>query len=257
MIIHRHFSLFITLIEREIRARYIGSLGGISWALVHPLVLLGLYTLLFRTIFQVRLPGNISFVEFVAVALWPWMAFQEGVQRGAQAVRAHASLVRKVAFPHELLVIAAVVATFVVHMLGFLFVLALLHLFGSGVEATGLPLALVGVAALLVLAIAAGLLLSAVEVFAPDVEQFLPLVFMALFYSTPILYPISIIPEWLRAILVWNPMYYLVGPIRTGILEGMILPNLATWTAWAVIPMLLVVCLNIFRRLSPHFEDFL
>lgn len=256
----RHRWLFLALIEREIRNRYVGSLAGLFWVLVHPLVLLGVYAVLFRTIFRVQLPGDQLFVSFVAVALWPWLAFQESVQRGAQAVQAHGSLVRKVAFPHELLVVSAVAATFVVHMLGFALVLLVLSLFGGGLSWAGVPQVLAALVALFVLALGCGLALGALQVFLPDVEQFLGPAFMVLFYATPVLYPLSLAPEWLQAVLAWNPMRYLIEPIRAGLLSGAALPPWPTWSVWllwlAVLP-LLMGALALFRRLSPHFEDFL
>lgn len=252
----RHRWLFLALIEREIRNRYVGSIAGLFWVLVHPLVLLGVYAVLFLTIFRVKLPGDQLFVTFVAVALWPWLAFQESVQRGAQAVRAHGSLVRKVAFPHELLVLSAVAATFVVHMLGFVLVLLILSLFG-GLAWAGVPQVLLALIVLFALALGCGLALGALQVFVPDVEQFLGPAFMVLFYATPVLYPLSMAPDWLQAVLAWNPMRYLIEPIRAGLLSGQVLPPWQVGALWLGVLPLLIGSLRLFRRLSCHFEDFL
>ena len=253
----RHRWLFLALIEREIRNRYVGSLAGLFWALVHPLVLLGVYAAVFATIFRVQLPGNQLFVTFVALALWPWLAFQESVQRGAQAVRAHGSLVRKVAFPHELLVLSAVAATFAVHLFGYALVLLVLGLSGIGLAWGGIPQAAAALAALFVLALAGGLALGALQVFVPDTEQFLAPAFMVLFYATPVLYPLSIAPDWLQAILAWNPLRYLIEPIRDGLASGGAWPAWPVWALWLAALPLLGGALALFRRLSPHFEDFL
>lgn len=253
----RHRWLFLALLEREIRNRYVGSLAGLFWALAHPLVLLGLYAVVFATIFRVQLPGNQLFVSFVAVALWPWLAFQESVQRGAQAVRAHGSLVRKVAFPHELLVLSTVTATFVVHLLGFVVVLLVLGLAGVGLSSGGAAQVLLALAALFILALGGALALGALQVFVPDIEQFMGPAFMVLFYATPVLYPLSIAPDWLQAMLAWNPLRYLIEPIRDGLLGGGAGPGWPLWTLCLAAPPLAVAALALFRRLSPHFEDFL
>jgi ABC-type polysaccharide/polyol phosphate export permease len=253
----RHRWLFLTLIEREIRNRYVGSMAGLFWALVHPLVLLGVYATVFATIFRVQLPGDRPFTSFVAVALWPWLAFQESVQRGAQAVRVHGSLVRKVAFPHELLVFSAVAATFAVHLAGYVLVLLALALFGGGLAWTGTPQVLAGLLFLFLLALCGALVLGAAEVFVPDLDQFLGPAFMVLFYATPILYPLSIAPDWLRGILAWNPLLYLIEPIRGGLLSGAAAPTWEVWIVWLGALPALAGGLLLFRRLSPHFEDFL
>lgn len=251
--------LLAAFVGREIRSRYVGSLGGVLWVLVHPLILLGIYALLFRSIFRVSFPEieQHPFVAFVAVGLWPWLAFQEGVQRGSQAIRANAALVRKVAFPHELLVVAAVAATFAVHLLGFMLALAALAAFGVQVAASGLPL-LAGVLALMFcLAVASALLLAALQAFIPDVEQFLGPAFAVLFYATPILYPSSAVPEWLRQVMVFNPLLHFVEPARQALLFEVVAPAWPTLLLWVAAPLLLFPALWFFRRLSPYFEDFL
>lgn len=251
--------LLLSFVTREVRSRYVGSLAGGAWVLVHPLVLLGIYALLFRSIFRVSFPEleQHPFVAFVAVGLWPWLMFQEGVQRGSQAIRANAALVRKVAFSHELLVVAAVGATFAVHLLGYALALLVLAGFGIGLSAAGLPL-LAGLLLLLFcLTVAMALFLAALQVFVPDVEQFLGPVFALLFYATPILYPLSAVPEWLRTLMQLNPLLHFVEPIRQGLLFGGPSLHLETIAVWCAAPLLLLPALWFFRQLSPFFEDFL
>jgi ABC-type polysaccharide/polyol phosphate export permease len=251
--------LLVSFISREIRDRYAGSIGGAAWVLVHPLILLGIYTVLFRSIFRISFPEleQQPFVAFVAVVLWPWLAFQEAVQRGSKAIQAHAALVRKVAFSQELLVAAAVTATFTVHLAGYALALAVLAAFGVHLGLTSLP-AILGLLLLLYcLAVATALFLAALQVFVPDVEQFLGPLFAMLFYATPILYPSSAVPEWLRLLMQFNPLLHILEPIRqTWLFDGAVL----AWPSslvWLTAPLLLIPALWFFRRLSPHFEDFL
>lgn len=255
----RHRALLQAFIGREIRSRYIGSIAGIFWALIHPLLLLGLYALIFSTIFKVALPelGERRFVEFVAVALWPWLAFQESVQRGLQAVVANAALVKKVAFPPELLVYGAVMGTFIVHMIGYLIVLALLAILGHGLHAIGIVGALVLLVLLLVLSLSIALPLAAMQTLARDTDQFMAPVFIVLFYTTPILYPLASVPEWLGRGMAWNPLLYFVQPIRDLLLTGHYALDWQTLVAWALVPVLFVIGYQFFLRLAPHFEDFL
>ncbi len=101
--------LFLNLLTREIRNRYVGSASGLFWLVLHPMILLGLYAVVFSFIFKVKLPGleTEGFVTFVAIGLWPWLAFQEAVQRGATALTGNAALIKKAAFPREMVVWAA------------------------------------------------------------------------------------------------------------------------------------------------------
>ena len=94
-------ALFVNFFRRELNTRYLGSLSGFAWAFVHPLVLLVVYHFVFTTIFKTKGFGSESFLAFVAIALWPWLAAQEGIQRAATSLAGYAGLIRKVAFPHE------------------------------------------------------------------------------------------------------------------------------------------------------------
>ena len=120
--------LFLQFTSREMSNRFAGSVLGGLWAFVHPLALLLVYGLVFSAVFSVRLPAaaGSSYLVFVAVALWPWLAFQEAVIRGTSAVTANAALVKKVPFEHALLVFSAVSACFAIHLFGYLVVLAVL-----------------------------------------------------------------------------------------------------------------------------------
>jgi lipopolysaccharide transport system permease protein len=93
--------LLLNFLSREIKSRYVGSVSGIFWALLHPLALLAVYAVVFTAIFKVKFPEleDHSFILFVAVGLWPWLCFQEGAQRGALAVQNGGGLIKKVAFP--------------------------------------------------------------------------------------------------------------------------------------------------------------
>ncbi len=253
-----HRWLFLAFTEREVKNRYIGSVGGLLWAFLHPLLLLAIYGLVFRLVFKVSIPelGERPFVEFVALGLWPWLAFQESVQRGTQAIQANASLVKKVAFPHELLVYAATTATFAIHMAGFGLVLAILALLGKGFSSSGAGFGLLSLLLLFVLANALALACAALQVFLRDLDQFLPSVFMVFFYATPILYPVTLLPDSLREIMAWNPLVYFVSPLRDALIFGQKTLGWPELMAWSAVPLVFLLGRWLFLRLSPHFEDF-
>ncbi|NBB93009.1 MAG: ABC transporter permease [Gammaproteobacteria bacterium] len=251
-------ALLLRLIGREVRSRFIGSATGWVWLILNPLLLLGVYGFVFGVIFQARVPPGLDmpFVAWLAVALWPWLMFSEGVLRGAQAIREHAALISKVALKRELLVIASVSAVFLLHLFGYVTVLTLIGFLAdlTWLGMFRLSLALVGLYAL---ALGLGLGLSAVQVFVRDLEQAMPTLFMFWFFLTPILYAPSLVPESLVDWLYWNPLTWVMGEIRAGILHGEPVPGVAAgllllgglltlWLGW-----------RLFARLNPYFEDFL
>ncbi len=250
--------LFLSLVRREITNRYSGTLIGGVWALGQPVLLLSIYAFVFRTIFKVNFGEleNHSFTAFVACALWPWMAFQEGVQRATHSITGNVGLVRKVQFPHELLVLSSVAATFLIHFVGFAIVLLALELTGARFNYGATPIVLFAWSILLLLAIAFALAVAALQVFLKDIDHLLGPLFMVCFYATPILYPATQVPEPYRWIVTANPIAQLLNAIR-----GALLFNDTSHTV--LLGMLAMVALAIamlshalFRRLSSYFADF-
>jgi len=247
------------LTRREVRSRFIGSASGWVWLILNPLLLLAVYSFVFGVIFQARVPPGLDmpFVAWLAVALWPWLMFSEGVLRGAQAIRDHAALISKVAMPRELLVLAAVAAVFVLHLAGYAAVLLVLAIIGVDLHWPGFPRLFLALATLYMLTNGLALALSAVQVYIRDLEQALPTLFMFWFFLTPILYAPSLLPAGYAGWLDWNPMTWWMGEIRAALLHDQAVPG---WAAVAlVVGSVLVLWLGrgVFRRLSPYFEDFL
>lgn len=251
--------LFLNFFKRELKSRYSGTLGGGLWALGQPVLLLAIYSFVFRKVFKVGFPelGEHSFTAFVACGLWPWMAFQEGIQRGTQAVVGNAGLVKKVMFPHELLVFASVGATFALHFTGFFVILGVLALLGEPFSFAGVMVVLGAWVVMLTLACGVTLLTSAAQVFLKDVDQLLGPILMIMFYITPVLYPISQVPESVRGPMALNPLVHVIGPIRSSLMQGVAsgLGELAGLFGVAIV--LVVVARGLFRRLSGYFEDFI
>lgn len=251
--------MLFALIAREIRSRFIGSASGWIWLILNPLLLLAVYSFVFGVIFQARVPPGLEmpFVAWLAVALWPWLMFSEGVLKGSQSIREHAALISKVSLPRELLVFASVSAVFLLHLAGYLAVFLVLVVLGIDLHWAGLPRLLLALVSLFVLTSGLALGLSAIQVYVRDLEQALPTVMMFWFFLTPILYAPSLLPSDLGAWLDLNPLTWWMAEIRSGILHAESLPG---WPALAMLLGSLAVAWaghRIFRRLSPYFEDFL
>jgi lipopolysaccharide transport system permease protein len=252
----RHRALFANFFRRELFSRYLGSISGLAWALLHPLALLAVYHFVFTTIFRAGPMNGKSFLIFVAVALWPWLAAQEALQRGTVSIAGHAGLIRKVAFPHEIVVYASVAATLALQLVGYLVVLIVLALFGEPVHFEGLLIALPLWIVLGVAVAGLSLALSALQVFIKDVEHILMPVLMILMYLTPILYPLTLVPEGMRPWVAANPFGYLVDRLRDALLDGSLALHWGDAVAVIVALALFVAGRWVFLRLSPHFEDF-
>ena len=253
----RDRALFLNFFRRELKTRYLGSVTGLAWAFVHPLMLLIVYHFVFTMIFRTERFGNESFLAFVAVALWPWLAAQEGIQRGATSLASYAGLIRKVAFPHEIVVYASVSATLVLQLAGYLAVLIALVAYGEPLHLEGLLIALPLWIVLAIGVIGVTLFFAALQVFVRDVEHVLMPSLMILMYLTPILYPLKLVPEALRPWVAMNPFSWLVGRLRDALLDGKLALQWGDAVAVAVAVTIFFAGRWVFRRLSPHFEDFI
>lgn len=251
-------SLFRLFLVREIRGRYLGSSTGLAWALVHPLALLGVYWFVFTNVFRA---GNVgtkgSFLAFVAVALWPWLACQEALSRATVSLASYAGLIRKAAFPQESIVYASVCATFALHMVGYVVVLSVLTAFGEPIRLEGFMIALPLWLVLIIGVTGISLALASLQVFMRDVEHVLvPLLMMGM-YVTPILYPLALVPESVRPWVAANPLSWIVTRMRDAMLDGRLAFVPGDAIAVIVAIALFAAGLAMFRRLAPHFEDFL
>lgn len=251
--------LLASFTRREILKRYAGSAVGLGWALAHPLALLAVYAFLFSTVFRVSLPpeaGTASYTAFVAVTLWPWLMFSDALTRGMGCVNDNAGLVRKVAFPHRLLVEAAVLSSFAVHLAGYLAVLLLLRALGEPVHLSGLPWVLVLLAFLALGTVGLAAFLATLQVLLRDAEHVVAVLMLLLFYATPVLYPTSLVPERLRPWLQANPLTWIAERLREVVLSGAG-PAAADLGIAAVALAVLAAGLWVFQRVSPYFEDYL
>ena len=254
----RPLSLLWSFIQRELRFRFAGSLLGSVWTILGPLLLLGIFSVVFSQLFTQRSDlGTENYTFYVALGLWPWMMFSDGLLRGMMAIQTNASIVKKIAFPHVLLVIAAVTSVFLQHLGGFVVVMLIFVATGTGnISVAGVPLAVLYLALLFAFTIGLSLLLASLQIFLRDIEQAAVPAIMMLHYLTPVLYPPSLIPASYRWLLECNPLALFVMRFRDCLLIGPSIQIADSHLLFATV-LLLALGTTVFARLSPHFEDFL
>jgi ABC-2 type transport system permease protein len=219
--------LTVNLTLRELRSRYKRSVLGWTWSLLNPLATVLIYSLVFSYFLSVDPPvghpsGMHSFALFLLCGLIPWNLFQNGTTQGLTSLVNNGNLIKKVYFPRELLVFSTI-ASLVVTMLIELGVLcAILLLFGNFVI-PWIPLVLVLVAIEAVFVVGIALALSVCNVYFRDVQHFVNILMMVLFYTCPIVYPIRYVPRTahvfgteiaLRQIYRMNPLVRFIEVFR-------------------------------------------
>ena len=253
------WEFFQNLVVRQIRQDYLENLTGFAWLILQPLILLAVYAFVFSTIFKARIPEaeEIGFVPYLAIAFWPWIAFSEAILRANSSITTNGALIGKVAFATEQIPLATVTATFIMHLVGYLAVLIVLQLMGTSIHWFYLLLALPVILMMWVFACAISLFTSAIQVFVRDVAQILPPLMTFWFFTTPILYSSSHLPESLQKFAQWNPMAWFIARLRELLLFGEMNFDYTTLFIVLLIAIFAWSSLRFFRRFSGHFEDFL
>lgn len=244
-------------IRQDLQRRFAGNAVGIAWAVILPLLQLALFALVFVHIFKARVPDleQASYVAFLAIGMWPWFAFSEGVGRGAGALVENAGLLGKVAVDYWQLIAARVLVAFGLHGIGFVLVLAVLAVTGEALHWGWLPWLLLPWALLLLLSLAAAVMLALLQVFIRDFEHITPYLLTALMFTAPILYAPSMLGPELQRWLAWNPLAWPITAVREPLLRGEL--PVGAGIAALIALLLVVVTALLYRRLRAHVEDFL
>jgi lipopolysaccharide transport system permease protein len=246
------------MVVRDIRARYAGSGLGVFWAFAQPVLWMLLYTGVFGVILRVPVEKGFSgFPEFLLAGLLPWMAIQEGVSRCATAMTDNAAIVKKTVFPVETLVLSVVVAAIVNQVIAF----AIFALYVGSVGHLSIPWLLLALPALLLQAMltyGVGCLTTVITTFLRDTAQVVGIGLTVVFWATPIVYPIAMIPPrhgWLLAVVRANPVTHLVEWYRAAF-STHVAPSLSSFLYLTATCVAVALCgATLFAKARPHFAD--
>ncbi|MFQ5768220.1 MAG: ABC transporter permease [Acidobacteriota bacterium] len=247
------------MVAHDLRARYAGSLLGLFWNVIHPLIMVGIYTLVFSRVIGARLEtGNhdiYAFSIYLCAALLPWNGFSEVVKRSTSVFLDNANLVKKVAFPRfflhlHLLLGAAINAGIVtIIFLGFLL------LAGRSPSPGALLVWLVFMLLELLLGAGIGLFASTLNVFFRDVDQIVTIVLQIWFWLTPIVYVAAVLPEPARRLMRFNPLYHLARIQQQLLLAGTF-PEAGRTALLFLLPLVLIPAgLGFYRLLRFRIPD--
>lgn len=249
--LYRYREMFIGLVSREVRARYKGSALGFLWSLINPLMMMGIYSLVFSIYMRVDVP---NYALFLFCGLLPWTWFSTSINNTAGAIAGNSNLIKKVYFPLEILPTVGVTTNLVN------FLLSLPVLFGFmlffNVPFTPYLLFLpVLVLIQFVITLGMALILSTLNAFFRDVEQLLGPLMLVWFYSTPIIYPASMIPESFKFMFYFNPMAPLMASYQSIFYGGAAPSILHLVYCWVVGMVLCVVGYAAFYRNKFEFAE--
>jgi len=247
--IFEYRGLIWNFIKRDISSKYVGSLLGLYWSVINPIITLIVYVIVFGVFLNVRLPGNTNIWDFslyFAAGFLPWTAFIESVTRASRSIIDNKNYIKKVPFPSEIFPVYTTLSEFVNLFigLGLYFVLLLIL---KGVPTIFIVLLPLAILLQLMFTLSLAFFLSSGAVYFRDIPQILGALFMIWFWATPIAYTVNLIPEGLRWIVTLNPAYYMLEIYRDALFYGK-MPEVEILVPFLIFSCLLFILSVLFFR---------
>ena len=245
--------LLFQLTLRQVKSRYKQSVLGISWAIIKPLGMMVVFTIIFSKFVKVPSDG-IPYPIFSYCALLPWIFFSTSLSAGINSMTGNVSLIQQIYFPRLIFPLSAVLSSFVDFAIASVIFIGLMIFYN--VQITIYLFLLIPILILqIVFTIPACMLGSALNVFYRDIGQALVFITQLWMYACPIVYPVSIVPEKYRTLYALNPMAGIIDSYRKVIIQG-IAPNWEYLSiSFIVIALAFVSFYAIFNKLEMKLAD--
>lgn len=244
--------LLYQLTLREIKARYKQSFVGYAWVLFNPLAQLLVYSFVFSIVF--RFPtNNVPYIVFLYAGLLPWTLFQSSIASATQSLVDNSSLLKKVAFPREIIPYSTIISKVVDFLFSSALFFAMILIFRVPITASILlfiPLFIMQ----MLLTTGIGLLMSAFNLFYRDIQYLTNLMMMLWMYITPVVYPLSLVPSKYLWLYKLNPMVGIMEGYRSAIFGYAFEWTIIGWAAGFSLTTF-IVGYWIFKRSEKYFAD--
>ncbi len=225
--LYEYRQMIFSLVRKELRGRYKGSVLGFAWTFINPLLQLVVYTFVFSVIMRANIE---KYYIFLFVALVPWIFFSSSINGGCTSILSSGDMVKKIYFPREVLPISYVTSTFVNMVLSFLVVFGVLLFTGFGINLQALLYLPIIMVVEYIFTVGIVLLTAAMTVYFRDLAYILGIVTMAWQYLSPVMYSADMMPDKLIPLWNLNPMTSIITAYRD-ILYYKQIPQLSTLLA--------------------------
>lgn len=245
--------LFLFLVWRAIKVRYAQSAIGIGWVVVQPLASMVVFTLIFGRLVGVESDGQ-PYSLFAFVALVPWTYFSNALTQATASLSNDSNIISKIYFPRMILPMALVTARLIDFGIALLILAIMLIAFGQVPTWGALmipPLVLV----MVMTAGGAGLWLTALSIQYRDVNHAAGFAVQLMMYASPVVYPVSLVPEQWRLLYALNPMVGVIEGFRAGLLGSRAMPWDLIGVGAAVATVIALSGMFYFRRKEHVFAD--
>lgn len=221
--LYKNNYLLRQLIKKDIQQRYQGSVLGMLWSFIVPLLMLVIYTFVFSEVFQAKWDINTDDkYQFALVLFCGLTAFNmvgEVMNRSTVLIASNTNYVKKVIFPLEILPVVTVFSALFNAVIGFMILIVAQLVIYHTVSVT-IYLVFLALIPLVILCIGLGLLISAISVYLKDVNNFVSVLVTVLMYMSPVFFPLTSVPENFKFICEVNPLTYIIENFRNVVLYG-------------------------------------
>lgn len=250
--LYAYREMIFSLVRRDLRGRYKGSVLGFLWTFLNPLLQLAVYTVVFSFVMKA---GIENYYLFLFVALVPWIFFSTCLSGGASCIWAQQDMVKKIYFPREVLPISYVISQFVNMLLSFVVIFVVLIVSRVGVNIKALIYLPVIMLVEFLLALGITMIVSALTVYFRDMEYILGIVTMAWMYLSPVLYSMDMVPKELQNLFMLNPMSPVIVAYRD-VLYYQTIPQLNTLIHAMIVGVIgVVIGWFVFGKLKKNFAE--
>lgn len=213
------FDLISVITEKELKVRYKSSILGYLWSIANPLLFALIYYFIFKLVMRVQIP---NYTIFLITGLFPWQWFASSTSNSLFAFIANAQIIKKTVFPRSVIPLSNVMMEFLHFLCTIPVIMVFLFIYDMRPHFSwlwGVPLIAL---AQMIFTYGLALMLSTLNLFFRDLERFITLGLMLMFYCTPILYSLDLIPEQYRAFVEGNPLSLLILCWRDLFMNGKI-----------------------------------
>lgn len=244
--------MIISLVRKDLKGRYKGSVLGFLWTFINPLLQLIVYTVVFQYILKNPTP---QYYIHLFVALVPWIFFSSALTTGSKAILGQANMIKKIYFPREVMPIAYSTSSFINMLLSFIIIFVVVFFSGRELSVKAflyLPFIMI---TQYILVTGVTFITSSLTVYLRDLEHIMGVLNMALMYLTPVVYGIEYIPEKMRGIYMINPMSSIVVCYRDILYYGKVPQTNLMLLGFGLSVLVFVIGWVTFSVLKKHFAE--
>ncbi len=251
--------LIWNFVKRDIKSKYSGSLLGLYWSVINPIITLIVYFVVFGFFLKARLPGNDNIWDFAlyfSAGFLPWIAFNDSVMRASRSIVDNKNYIKKVPFPSEIFPVYTILSELVNLLIG-ITIFITLYIILKGIPSVYLIFLPVGIFLQIIFTLSLSLIFSSITVYFRDIPQILGSLFMIWFWGTPIVYTVNVIPESINWIVYLNPAFYMIEIYRDILFYGRIPSPGALIPFIIFLIIILYISITIFKRIERGFSELL